>query len=148
MATKCIVKCSSCQTPAIDDTLFATLLRIADDPTAKCKCGGTRTISLAFDFGLGATDKVSDIEAVFHPRPLESWQDKDGSKVTFFPFLVVLKRTGRHSAIWMPYWHIVESEDGKKKQKYGQWAPYMDASLFESMLQQARQAGFLTDTGS
>lgn len=144
MATTRLTKCTHC-TPAADKgTLFRTLLRIADDPNQPCECGGTRSVHLGFDFGLGATDKESEIEAAFRPQPLESWTDRDGSTVTFYPFLVVLKRSNRKRAVWMPYWHVVESSSGKRKEKYGQWAPVMDESLFESLLAQAQKAGILT----
>jgi hypothetical protein len=100
---------------------------------------------MTFDFGLGVIDKECMIEAVFHPHLLESWNDRDGSKVTFYPFLVVLKRGGRDRAVWMPYWHVIESNGGKRpKEKYGQWAPLMDAPLFESLLAQAHKAGVLS----
>jgi len=49
---------------------------------------------------------------------------------------VVLRR-GRTRAYWLPYWHV---EAGKEK--YGQWAPFMNERSFKDLLLQARQKGY------
>jgi hypothetical protein len=97
-----------------------------------------------FPFRLGATDNRSVVPGVYLPEKLQVWEDVDGSTITFFPFLVILKRENRESAFWMPYWHKVEKPDGKIINKYGQWAPYMDGHLFESLIDQARRDGHLS----
>ena len=62
----------------------------------------------------------------------------------FVLILVVLQRTDDEGqCFWLPYWHIVE-QAGRIKRKYGQWAPFMDADLFESLAAQAREKGYLT----
>lgn len=76
----------------------------------------------------------------FLPTSPECWTDSKKRKVTFLPFLVILARHGRQDAVWLPYWHVVE--DSKRVfQKYGQWAPFMDAHRFEDLISQARSAG-------
>jgi hypothetical protein len=120
-------------------------MRLADDPDARrCdNCAAETSFHLRFDFGLGAADNQSTIAGVFHPREPETWVDRDGSKVTFYPFLVVLNRKNRERAIWLPYWHVVERKSARPLEKYGQWAPFMDAHLFDDMLAQARAAGLV-----
>jgi hypothetical protein len=116
----------------------------ADDPKARVcgSCGEKTTLQLKFAFGLDATDAEAEVRAVFRPRRLESWRNKKREKVTFVPFLVILRRGNRKDAAWLPYWHLVEK--GKRRAtKYGQWAPFMDAHLFEDLLSQARKAGYL-----
>lgn len=107
----------------------------------KCpKCGAAhRDLHLIFDFGLNASNSDCTVLASFTHKKPESWKDKDGSKVEFYPFLVVLRRHGRQKAVWMPYWHLVH----KKKRiikKYGQWAPFMDMDLYKDLLKQAKKA--------
>jgi hypothetical protein len=42
--------------------------------------------------------------------------------------------------------YVIAKKNGKPKPKYGQWAPFMDSHLFESLLQQARIRGLLNET--
>lgn len=124
--------------------MFQMLLRAAEGKISSCaRCSGPAAIHLTFDFGLNASHNEAEIEGVFCPRRLESWQTKRGQKVTFYPFLVILKRAHRKRAVWLPYWHVVERRGKRPAQKYGQWAPFMDARLFESLLAQAREAGLV-----
>jgi len=77
----------------------------------------------------------------FLPKPPPQWQDGDRD-VIFYPFLVILERDGTERAAWLPYFHVVRS--GKKTvRKYGQWAPFMSIGLFEDLLRQAHEAGYL-----
>ena len=99
--------------------------------------------TLSFDFALDVPDKNAEVLASFLPDLLKDpWPDSHRRTVTFYPFLVVAKREGRDQAAWLPYWHVIQ--DGERKsRKYGQWAPFMDMKLFEGLLTQARNAGFL-----
>jgi hypothetical protein len=146
MATKQTVRCLKCGDTPVKGTLFRALLDIAENPNdRKCKhCGSDVSLCLGFEFGLDAADKESVIERVFRPRDLERWPSTDGSTVSFYPFLVVLNRKNRERAVWLPYWHLLERPGWKRpKEKYGQWAPFMDRHLFEDLLSQARDAGLL-----
>ncbi len=108
------------------------------------RCGAETALHLSFDFALDVPHKKTEVLASFHPRPLEHWCDSGGRTVTFYPFLIVTKREGRDQAVWLPYWHVVEGGE-KVNRKYGQWAPFMDMKLFEDLLSQARNAGYLND---
>jgi hypothetical protein len=100
-----------------------------------------RALHLSFDFALGVQDKNAEVLASVYPHQPEDWR---GGTVTFYPFLIVTKREGRDKAVWLPYWHV--TQDGEKENlKYGQWAPFMDRELFEALLSQARNAGYLND---
>jgi hypothetical protein len=118
---------------------------VAVDNKPECRCCGASTdLHLSFDFALGVQDNNAKVLGSFYPRPPEDWTDSSGRTVTFYPFLIVTKREERDQAVWLPYWHVVR--DGKKKTlKYGQWAPFMDMKLFEDLLSQARNAGYLND---
>ncbi|MFI5386431.1 MAG: hypothetical protein ACHQ50_09955 [Fimbriimonadales bacterium] len=96
------------------------------------------------DFGLNASHKESTAVGVYLPEVLDTWLDRDGSKVTFYPFLVVVARPNTEKAIWMPYWHVVEKAGRGPANKYGQWAPHMRISLFENLISKARADGQLT----
>ena len=124
--------------------LLDFLLNVANDRKETChKCNGPVRTYLKFDFGLDGSDSACDLLDCFHPNPLESWIDQKGNRVTFYPFLVILERHNRKQAAWLPYWHIVEDVKGKRKTKYGQWAPFMDLSLFQDLLKQAQAKGYL-----
>jgi hypothetical protein len=100
-------------------------------------------LRLSFDLGLNAPNPPCVLRDCFVPRELESWKEKDGSPVTFYPFLVILNR-GRRLAAWLPYWHVVERKKREIK-KYGQWAPLMDFKLFSDLLAQARSSSAIKD---
>jgi len=42
----------------------------------------------------------------------------------------------------MPYWHIVVDKDKNEFLKYGQWAPFMDLETYQSLIEQAKEAGY------
>jgi hypothetical protein len=99
---------------------------------------------LIFKFGLGAGGAECKVLHAFLPRERIWWED-DGKTVTFFPFLVVMKRMDEEGQpFWLPYWHTVEGP-GRKVLKYGQWAPWMDADHFKDLLAQAREKGYLCE---
>jgi len=115
---------------------------VAEDNKPACRsCGASTDLHLSFDFALCVQDKDAKVLASFYPHQLEEWPC-EGRTVTFYPFLIVTEREGRDRAVWLPYWHVVR-DGGKDNPKYGQWAPFMDMELFEDLLSQARNDGFL-----
>jgi len=123
--------------------MFDNLLSRANgDPQLCPHCNAVMDLQLSFDLGLNAPNPPCVLRDCFVPRKLESWSEKDGSPVTFYPFLVILRRYERGLAAWLPYWHIVERKNRKIK-KYGQWAPFMDFKLFSDLLAQAAIKGYV-----
>jgi hypothetical protein len=69
------------------------------------------------------------------------------TSVEYLPFLVVVRPLGaKEDAVWLPYWHRV-SDNGHAKLKYGQWAPYMDSSMFHDLVQRAQKQGWGSSQG-
>ena len=91
-------------------------------------------------FALGVSGKDMKVTDVFVPTCIESWNDGN-AKVEFYPMLVCCEMVGVGSAYWMPYWHLVNI-NGKIKRKYGQWAPFMNASHMYSLIIQANAKGY------
>jgi hypothetical protein len=145
MATGRFLICDQCGPSLAGGTLFDVLLARAHGRPQHCAhCGSPTGLQLKFDFGLNAADSECTVRDCFVPRQLESWNETDESKVTFYPFLVIVQRHGRELAAWLPYWHVVER--GKKPaKKYGQWAPFMDLHLFADLLDQARARGYTSE---
>jgi hypothetical protein len=135
-------RCAECEEETRKSRLFGAVKAVADHSEPACRrCGASTTLHLSFDFALGVQDKNAEILASFYPRQPEDWL---GGTVTFYPFLIVTNREGRDKAVWLPYWHV--TQDGEKRTlKYGQWAPFMDMELFEDLLSQACNAGYLND---
>jgi len=80
-------------------------------PEGCAECGGTRELHLTLDFQLGAGDGDFKVVSAFLPDKLESWLGEEEEEVTFYPFLVVLQRTGDGKQFtWMPYWHVTGKE--------------------------------------
>jgi hypothetical protein len=143
MATTKLLVCERCEWSLAPPVLFDVLLARARGDAPHCsRCGAPAELRLTFDFGLNASHSGCTVVDCFVPRHPESWPDEDGSKVTFYPFLVMLRRHGRELAAWLPYWHTVEKPDGKLDRKYGQWAAFMDSDLFEDLLAQAQAKGY------
>jgi hypothetical protein len=144
MATKRNWHCPNGCAPIKAASLFDALLSIAKREQLACPQhpGDLRNLKLEFPLGLGASDSSCTVDRAFTPRKLESWTNRDGSSVYFYPFLVILQRHGREHAAWLPYWHIVTLKNGRIKKKYGQWAPFMDEHLLYDLLEQARGHGF------
>lgn len=136
--------CSSGCAPAKAGPLFDALLRVAQRKARACPAHPNTPLQLQldFDFGLSAKHSRCTVLGAFTSRQPQSWPGVDQTRVRFFPFLVVLQRHGKELAAWLPYWHLVDSKDGRTKKKYGQWAPFMDAHLFEELLSQAHGQGF------
>ena len=134
--------CKKCP-PRHAGSLFDALLIKASGKPVKCRRCGTpyESLRLKFDFGLGGTNSECTVLDCFTPGRIERWPDGKRGEVSFYPFLVIVKRHGRENAVWLPYWHLVKR--GKKViKKYGQWAPFMDNHLFQDLLQQARRRGY------
>jgi hypothetical protein len=142
MATRHKFRCPACGEETRKSRLFDAVKTVAEDNMPACRrCGASTDLHLSFDVALCVQDKKAKVLASFYPHRPEEWPC-EGRKVTFYPFLVVAKREGRDQALWFPYWHVVC--DGEKVDlKYGQWAPFMDIELFEDLLSQARNAGYL-----
>jgi hypothetical protein len=137
--------CAGCGDATNTAALFDALFSIARRQTPNCKsCSIRKELHLSFAFGLDAEGKDQVVEDAFVPEPAESWPDTLGRTVTYWPFLVITRRSGRERAVWLPYWHIVKAGN-KRISKYGQWAPFMDAHLFADLLSQAKAAGRLRD---
>ena len=146
MATKRFWKCPGCRNETKANGLFDALLGVAKGKRHQCSCCETPCdLDLKFDFGLGAKDSHCTVLGCFLPESLQKWPDDNtGQRVTFYPFLVVLHRHPHRKAIWLPYWHLVGDGEAVTK-KYGQWAPFMDLTLFNSLVAQARDAGHVLD---
>lgn len=138
-------RCGSIPTPT-SPTLLDLLLSQANGKGLRCiRCGNEATLSLGFAFALNTSDARCTVLDSFSPKKLESWNDTDGSKVTFYPFLVVVRRYNRGLATWMPYWHVIERGQ-RTNQKYGQFSPFMDFPLFSDLLSQARAKGYFMES--
>jgi hypothetical protein len=143
MTTRHTFRCPECPEETRKSTLFGAVKAVAEHNKPACRrCGGSTTLHLTFDFALCVQEKNAEVLACFYPDPPEEWPC-EGRTVTFYPFLIVTKREGRDQAVWLPYWHVVRNGEKRDHKKYGQWAPFMDMRLFEDLLSQARNAGFL-----
>ena len=121
---------------------------------AKCRpncdnanCGKPLDLRLSFKFSLGAGTRSCKVLDVFMPAETRTWSGDDRRTIVFLPFLVVMEYLAldgkQQQAFWLPYWHTDETAQGKKA-KYGQWAPFMDADLFQSLVAQAHEKGYLS----
>jgi hypothetical protein len=136
-------RCPSCGEETRKSRLFDAVKAVADGSEPEChRCGASTDLHLSFDFALCVEDRDAKVLASFYPHQLEEWPC-EGRTVTFYPFLVVAKREGRDQAVWLPYWHVVRDGENKTFKKYGQWAPFMDMKLFNDLLSQARNDGYL-----
>jgi hypothetical protein len=100
-----------------------------------CSCGAKRDLFLIPPFALGAGGQRFLVLDAFQQRV--SWK-AGGYRVTFIPFLVVLENLrDKSQKVWLPYWH----KDGPRL-KYGERAPWMDATRFDALLEQARAKGY------
>jgi hypothetical protein len=129
---------TSCHFKENTNSLFETLLEYTEGNRKNCPEHKECELQLTFPFGLGAKDNRCTVLDCFTIKEPEQWSN-NGSVVKFYPFLVILKRHNKNTAVWLPYWHVV---DGKKK-KYGQWAPFMNMELFMKLLSQAKRKGYI-----
>jgi hypothetical protein len=146
MATEWAFHCRRCQKKTQAKTLlYDALLELSKSANNCQECGQAQELHLAFDFGLEAGRRECTVLDVFVPSEPPSWPKQDGKRVTFFPFLVAVEQCidgNKSRAFWLPYWHIEQAADGARHTKYGQWAPFMDDDLLESLVQQARRKGY------
>ena len=149
MATKRYHVCRECgERYGFAESLFDVLLNHTRGKKQLCtKDNAECYIQLQFPFGLDAADTQCNLLDCFVPRRIETWKDKKSREVAFYPFLVILRRHNRNLAIWLPYWHIVNSQK-RRIIKYGQWAPFMDLKLFRSLIAQAKMKGYVLDEGT
>ena len=144
MATARFRVCATCGDrkwlPRLFDA-FHDRARNIDSPCAKCH--KATHLELEFPFGLEAEHHRGRVLRAFLPNPIVEWVQDDGSKVRFYPFLVIVQSLKRgHLSVWLPYWHVVTAPSGSRQTKYGQWAPFMDADSYASLSTQARAAGY------
>lgn len=126
--------------------MFDSILDVARGRLPVCaECGARTELQLRFQFGLGAGACPVRVLSAFCPDEPPSWEN-DGSRITFYPFLVVVSplESGyeNDTSIWLPYWHLVRTEVSDIP-KYGQWAPFMDQGIFEELRSKAVAAGLL-----
>jgi hypothetical protein len=144
MATERYHLCTQCRNRTNTKDLFGTLRQFVKSPLECEACKQTLELRLGFGFGLNAGRRLCKVLDAFLPVDCPSWSSERGGQVTFFPFLVVLEyledMQGR--GFWLPYWHVDQLGESVKT-KYGQWAPFMDDYLFESLISQARAKGHL-----
>lgn len=129
--------CTQCHTKyPTHQKLFDTLYDFSKVAPENCtNCGGERELRLTLDFQLGAGDGDFKVVSALLPDRLESWLGEGEEEVTFYPFLVVLQRTGdRKQFCWMPYWHVTG-----KEARYGQHAVCLEQSQFESLTKQVEE---------
>jgi hypothetical protein len=131
--------------------LFDALSAQVENDLAPCSCGAQRYLKVGFPFAFG--EKEEDhvywyrVLAAFLPKEACKWKAGDGSKVAYYPFLIVcesLDCPDPHRSIWLPYWHVVSYPDDTSATKFDQWAPHMETRFFASLIDQAREKGFLT----
>jgi hypothetical protein len=146
MATERYYFCPECQRKTRPPTLFEALEEFSRGGGAlNCECGNRRELHLGFEFGLEAKQAKGKVLDAFLPEEPVQWSTQDGRTIRFLPFLVVLQRTDTDEEevdFWLPYWHIVEGDSGRKR-KYGQWAPWMPTDVFSSLVKQACLKGYL-----
>ena len=116
--------------------LFETLYELQKTHPEDCPaCHAPRELHLNLDFQLGCGDGDFTVVSTFLPNKLDSWLGEEEEEVTFYPFLVVLERTGdRKQFCWMPYWHVTG-----KEARYGQHAVCMDQAQLNSLMVQLRE---------
>ena len=119
----------------IHQKLFDTLYDFQKNAPEDCPvCGGRRELHLTLDFQLGGGDGDFKVVSALLPDKLESWLGEEEEEVTFYPFLVTLKRAsdGRQFC-WLPYWHVTG-----KEARYGQHALCLDDVQFQSLIEQIK----------
>jgi hypothetical protein len=150
MATGRFYRCTSCdqQTPIV--ALFSALKAWASakGPPACMVCGAAQNLYLEFPFAFSPPVSMQVLQ-VFRPTEGDAaarWNDSTEREVAFHPFLVIAERRDPNQAAsrtaWLPYWHTMHVA-GKTTTKYGQWAPNMNIGLFDELITQAREEGYL-----
>jgi hypothetical protein len=139
MATGCLFHCTKCNQQIHAGNLFDCLIIVANDNCPVCPSCNAKA--------LGAGGRECTVLDCFLPDKPDRWRDEDsGQDVTFYPFLVITM-TENGKVAWLPYWHVTGKGSDVRK-KYGQWAPSMDLSTFQELVEKARAKGYLTPHGS
>ena len=121
MATQKYYFCPGCNQRTHPQRLFDAL-RDFSGSAPTCECGAIRELHVVLPFGLAAGTTDCKVLHVFLPRQPVSWNLQNGGNVVFYPFLVILRRTGEQgNSAWLPYWHVVEKggRDTKKVRSVG-----------------------------
>ena len=129
--------CTQCHKKSvIHQKLFHTLNTFSKVAPEVCpSCGEAPELHLGLDFQLGIGDGDFKVMHAFVPEKLESWLGEEEEEVTLYPFLVVLQRAGDAKPFfWMPYWHVTGRDT-----LYGQHAPCLDQTQFDSLVAQAQR---------
>lgn len=129
--------CSQCQKKSpTHQKLFDALYEFSKAGASDCPhCGRPRDLRLTLDFQLGAGDADFKVVSALLPNKLDSWLGEGEEEVTFYPFLVVLQRSGDQKQFcWMPYWHVTG-----KEARYGQHALCLEQRQFESLMDQVKE---------
>jgi len=143
MATIYEYQCPRCGVRSCRAKMFDVLRAFARQGHAPaCSCGGPSTLRLTFDFQLGAGPFPCEVVAAFLPDTPASWDDGQGNRVVFYPFLVVTHAPDGERSVWLPYWHEVH-EPGQTRTPFGQWAPFMGVTHFAELVAKAQAAGLL-----
>ena len=144
MSTSRYFACKKCSKKEWAGKLFNALRASAEGESFDCpECNSLRQLELTFTFGLGAGSYEYHVVDCYLPDDITTWEDGEGCKVEFFPFLVVLGGTQHtETAIWLPYWHLHYRPD-KVRTKYGQWAPIMNIATYKQLQAKAQRDGHL-----
>jgi len=145
MATDAYFQCTACNHYEYPPSMFAGLLVVAEAHVEPCPdCRSKRIFQLDFSFATDEKPRRCRVRAAFTPSGDDRPRWKQGRElVEFFPFLVVLEQLDyTDDAVWLPYWHIKRRRSAERT-LYGQWAPFMDQSLFAELTRRARVAGFI-----
>jgi hypothetical protein len=129
--------CNPCRKKCVvHQKLFDTLNNFSKVSPEECPdCGQPLELHLGLDFQLGIGDGDFTVVHAFVPEKLESWLGEEEEEVTFYPFLVVLRRAGEaRQFFWMPHWHVTGRDA-----RYGQHAPCLDQAQFDSLVAQAQR---------
>lgn len=145
MATDRYFVCGKCKTQEWADSLFDTLKDHANGVRYPCsECQTELEIQLTFNFGLDAGPHPCKVLDVFLPATIHNWPRESGATVEFYPFLVMVESLDEgYASAWLPYWHLVKHPSGGVKKKYGQWAPFIDLESYVSLVQKARDKGYI-----
>ena len=141
MATEYYYECPKCNIPRRIPIVFDALRDATCNNTHQCPtCHHNEKLLVIPPFGLGADKRTYCLVKAYLPERPNSWNDNNGKKVEYYPFLLVLEDASNnsHRTVWLPYWHLHYEDKGLKK-KYGQWAPHMDIEIFSELIEKAKK---------
>ena len=145
MATRVEWKCDKYSKSAGLPWMLDALLSVHQSDSETCPyCGNKTHLHLSFDFATSTSGrtKCRVLDVFLPPKDLRKPWSKGGQRIEYYPFLVVVKLDkGGGLAVWLPYWHVKKGPQ-KILKRYGQWAPFMETELYESLLAQAQVKGY------